>query len=287
MQSSLFMDNNNAPNFINDLTADDYDEDEDDNDFNELANQGKLRPSLTAVRPTQLFQQQQVPQEQPVQGQEQPVQGHGFDDDDDDDESQSSHGSVISNESEKLDLLVQLDQLRSRGHIVRDFDLRSNVIDMKKEEHRVKRSLQLTSSLKFQQKMLMAIVSGLEYANKRFDPFSIDLDGWSENIFENIEDFNTMFERLFEKYCKKGEMAPALEFMIRLAGSAFMFNMSNQLFKNIKGPSLKNLRQTVCNAMSQQAAPLHAHNFQVHDLQTQQMPPPNQQVHHVPPPPPP
>ena len=202
-------------------------------------------------------------------------------------ESQSSRGSVISNESEKLDLLVQLDQLRSRVHIVRDFDLRSNVIDMKKEEHRVKRSLQLTSSFKFQQKMLMAIVSGLEYANKRFDPFSIDLDGWSENIFENIKDFNTMFERLFEKYCKKGEMAPALEFMIRLAGSAFMFNMSNQLFKNIKGPSLKNLRQTVCNAMSQQAAPLHAHNFQVHDLQTQQMPPPNQQVHHVPPPPPP
>jgi len=60
MQSSLFIDNSNAPNFINDLTADDYDEDEDDNDFNELANQGKLRPSLTAVRPTQLFQQQQV-----------------------------------------------------------------------------------------------------------------------------------------------------------------------------------------------------------------------------------
>ena len=42
--------------------------------------------------------------------------------------------------------------------------------------------------------MLMAIVSGLEYANKRFDPFSIELDGWSENVFENIEDFNTVFE---------------------------------------------------------------------------------------------
>jgi len=144
--------------------------------------------------------------------------------------------------------------------------------------------------LKFQQKMLMAIVSGLEYANKRFDPFSVDLDGWSENIFENIEDFNTVFERLFEKYRKKGEMAPELELMITLAGSAFMFNMSNQLFKNIKGPSLKNLRQTVRNAMSQQQpipAPLHAHNLQVHTQQMSQqqpIPAPLQMAHenHVP-----
>ena len=247
--------------------------DDDEDDFNELANQGKLRPSLTSAYnttspPPSSLQQLQ---HQSAQQQYKEINNHeseredgddGEEEDDDDNNSVSetaSNVSAISNESAKLDLLMQLDQLRSRGHIVREFNLRSNLMDMKKEEHRIKRSVQLTSSLKFQQKMLMAIVSGFEYMNKRFDPFSIDLDGWSENVFENMEDFNSVFERLFEKYRKRGEMAPELELMVTLAGSAFMFNMSNQLFKNMKGPSLnkqmKNIKETVRNAFQQQSAP--------------------------------
>ena len=102
--------------------------------------------------------------------------------------------------------------------------------------------------------MLMALVSGLEYSNKRFDPFSIDLDGWSENVFENIEDFNNVFERLYDKYRKRGEMAPEIELMLTLAGSAFMFNMSNHLFKQMSQPfqgQMRNLRQSVKAAFNQ------------------------------------
>ena len=112
----------------------------------------------------------------------------------------------------------------------------------------------MSSSIKFQQKMLMALVSGVEYANKHFDPFSIDLDGWSENVFENIEDFNNVFERLYDKYRKRGEMAPEIELMLTLAGSAFMFNMSNHLFKQMSQPfqgQMKNLRQSVKAAFNQ------------------------------------
>ena len=36
------------------------------------------------------------------------------------------------------------------------------------------------NSVKFQGKMLMACVSGLEFLNNRFDPFDIKLDGWAE-----------------------------------------------------------------------------------------------------------
>ena len=178
------------------------------------------------------------------------------DDDDDDDGLSSvvSKQSGISNESEKLDLLMKLDNLRSRGHIIRDYDLTSKLLDIKKEAHRIQRSIEVNSSIKFQQKMLMALVSGLEYGNKRFDPFSIDLEGWSENVFENIEDFNTVFERLYDKYRKRGEMSPEIELMLTLAGSAFMFNMSNQLFKSVNQPfqgQMRNLRESVKSAFNQ------------------------------------
>ena len=163
-------------------------------------------------------------------------------------------GSNLSNESEKLDYLLKLDRFKSSGQLVRDFSLKSSLLEIKKVTQRIEHAINMKSSIKFQQKMLMAIVSGLEYANKRFDPFSIELDGWSENVFENIEDFNTVFERLYEKYRRRGEMSPELELLLTLAGSAFMFNMSNQLFKSVNNSlndPMKSLRESIKTAFNQ------------------------------------
>ena len=161
---------------------------------------------------------------------------------------------------------MKLDTLRSNGHVTKEFTLKSKLLEIKKETHRIENAIKLKSSIKFQQKMLMAIVSGLEYSNKRFDPFSIELDGWSENVFENIEDFNSVFERLYEKYRKRGEMAPELELLLTLAGSAFMFNMSNQLFKTMNGNTfngqMKSLRESIKSTFNQAQQAKSAENPQ-------------------------
>lgn len=183
-----------------------------------------------------------------------------FDEEDCDYEDDDERGSVLSkisqksSESEKLDLLMKLDDLRTHGHVVRDFNLSNRTIEIKKEVHRLERTINLKASIKFQQKMLMFIVSMIEYGNKKFDPLSLELDGWSENVFENIEDFNHVFERLYDKYKRRGEMAPEIELMLTLAGSAFMFNMTNQLFKSVPQPlqaPMRQLRQTVRSAFNE------------------------------------
>lgn len=236
---------------------DEVDDDEDEDDFMDIANTTKVRPNLTAAPLTaQAISNNNNTQSPKNVTANATRNNNNFDDgsESNDDRSVSSMESGISHESEKLDLLTKLDNLRSRGHIIRDFDLTSKLLDIKKESFRVQRSIEVSSSIKFQQKMLMALVSGVEYANKRFDPFSIDLDGWSENVFENIEDFNNVFERLYDKYRKRGEMAPEIELMLTLAGSAFMFNMSNHLFKQMSQPfqgQMKNLRQSVKAAFNQ------------------------------------
>ena len=250
------------------------DEDEED-DYGDIANKGKLRPSLTTesfLPQTQAQQQQgptqgppQVPQGQQYQQYRQqqqsqfqnrniPNNNQKDDIDNDGDCDDESMGSNVSNESEKLDYLLKLDRFKSSGQLVRDFSLKSSLLEIKKETQRIEHAINMKSSIKFQQKMLMAIVSGLEYANKRFDPFSIELDGWSENVFENIEDFNTVFERLYEKYRRRGEMSPELELLLTLAGSAFMFNMSNQLFKSVNNSlndPMKSLRESIKTAFNQ------------------------------------
>jgi hypothetical protein len=88
------------------------------------------------------------------------------------------------------------------------------------------------NSIKFQGNMMMAIINGLEFLNNRFDPFDIKLDGWGEQINENISDYDDIFGELHEKYKSKATMAPELKMLFQLGGSAMMVHMSNTMFKS-------------------------------------------------------
>jgi hypothetical protein len=81
--------------------------------------------------------------------------------------------------------------------------------------------------------MLMACVTGVEFLNKRYDPFDVKLEGWSESVMEGIDDYDNVFERLHDKYSSKVAMAPEIELLLTLAGSAFMFHLTNSMFKSI------------------------------------------------------
>lgn len=176
--------------------------------------------------------------------------------------------SEVSNENVKLDYISKLRALRDNGHIVKDVSLNTKTTDLKLEYHRVKRSIELKSSIKFQQKMLMASVTAIEFLNRRFDPFDVNLEGWSENVLENIDDFEHIFEKLFEKYRSKRDMAPELELLIALAGSAFMFNLTNSLFKSSvpNESEFRNLQSTVRNAAATAASNQQNNNFQMPDI---------------------
>ena len=68
--------------------------------------------------------------------------------------------------------------------------------------------------------------------NNRFDPFDIKLDGWSEQINENINDYDDIFSELYEKYKSKASIAPELKLLFQLGGSAMMVHMTNTMFKS-------------------------------------------------------
>ena len=76
----------------------------------------------------------------------------------------------------------------------------SNYEEMKQEFERLKNQRDMDQSVKFQRKMLMAFVTGVEFLNNKFDPFSVKLDGWSESMNEGINDYDEVFEELHEKY---------------------------------------------------------------------------------------
>jgi hypothetical protein len=135
--------------------------------------------------------------------------------------------------NEKIDLIYKFKKLESQGiRTTMNYNMNSQLEDMRNEYIKLKKQREIDNSIKFQRKMLMACVTGLEFLNNRFDPFSVQLDGWGESVNENLNDYDEIFEELNEKYGGGGDMAPELRLLFTLAGSAFMFHLSNTMFKS-------------------------------------------------------
>ena len=135
--------------------------------------------------------------------------------------------------NEKIDLIYKFKKLENQGiRTTMNYNMRSHLEDMRNEYLKLKKQRQVDNSIRFQRKVMMAAITGIEFLNNKFDPFDIKLDGWSESVNENLTDYDEVFEQLAEKYGGKGEMAPELKLLLMLGGSAFMFHLTNTMFKS-------------------------------------------------------
>ena len=149
----------------------------------------------------------------------------------------SQQHDPVKEATEKAELINKLHRLEAKGFPVSKRFTMDNALDEVKAEYtRLVDARQLETSMRFQRNMLMGLVTGVEWMNNRFDPFDLKLDGWSEGVHENIEDYDEIFEELYDKYKEKGKMPPEARLMFQLAGSGFMCHVTNSFFKS-KMPS--------------------------------------------------
>jgi len=137
-------------------------------------------------------------------------------------------------DEEKADLVNKLGRLEKRGFTVnKRLNVYSNVDDLRTEVKRITYSIDVEKSIKFSRRMLIACCTGLEFLNKKYNPFEIQLDGWSENVMENVDDYDEVFEELYVKYRTKMTVAPEIKLIMMLGGSAMMFHLTNSMFKSV------------------------------------------------------
>ena len=133
----------------------------------------------------------------------------------------------------KRKLLYQFDRLEKRGvKLPQKFSLSSSLDEMQMVLDRIKNDKKADASVNFQRKALVACVTGVEFLNTKFDPVNARLDGWSENINDNLDDYDDIFEELHDKYKGDSKTAPEMRLLMSLAGSAFMFHLTNTMFKS-------------------------------------------------------
>jgi hypothetical protein len=135
---------------------------------------------------------------------------------------------------EKHTYIKKLEYLEKKHKVElsKKYTLESSLNEMKAEYDTIVADLEKQNSVQFQTKMLMAFVTGIEYLNKKFDPFDVDLDGWGEGVNENVGEYDEVFSELHEKWKSKAKMAPELKLLFMLGGSAVMTHMTNTVFKS-------------------------------------------------------
>ena len=169
---------------------------------------------------------------------------------------------------EKFKVLRRLEALEKKGvDLSKKYSMDSPLAEMQGEYETIMDEKSKQNSVKFQGNMLMAAINGIEFLNGRFDPFDIKLDGWGEQINENITDYDDVFGELHEKYKSRASMAPELKLMFQLGGSAMMVHMTNTMFKSAmpgmddilrQNPDLmRSFQSAAVNSMAQTLSLIH------------------------------
>ena len=51
-------------------------------------------------------------------------------------------------------------------------------------------------------------------------------------MYENVNEYDDIFEELHEKYKSTGKVSPEIKLLLTLGGSAFMFHLTTNIFKS-------------------------------------------------------
>ncbi len=134
---------------------------------------------------------------------------------------------------EKFVYLRKLEDLETKGvQLSKHYSMESSLDEMKGEyDHHISEK-ERKNSIQFQGKMLTTFITGLEFLNTKLNPFDVKLDGFSESVSENLEDYDDIFSEIHEKYKGKAKMSPEIRLLFQLATAGMMVHMTNTLFKS-------------------------------------------------------
>ena len=182
-------------------------------------------------------------------------------------------------------MIKKLEEWYDKGLIKHSshFNMDSSYEEVEDEYETAMEDKRKKDSIKLQGWWFMTFVNSVEYANAAFNPFDINLDGWGEQVSEDIDSYEEIFSELHDKY-KGGKLAPELSLLLRLGFSAAVVNFTNKAlstatpgFNDVirQSPELmKAFTSATVNSMSQQSPGFAFANNLMQDNKPRGPPPP-------------
>jgi hypothetical protein len=160
-------------------------------------------------------------------------------------------------------MIKKLEEWREKGTYKHgsSFDMDSPFDEVEDEYEGALEEKRKRDGIKLQGWWFTTVINTLEYGNALLNPFDLNLDGWGEQVSEDLDSYDEIFSELHEKY-KGGKMAPEVSLLLRVGFSAAVVNMSNKMLSSAtpgfgdvikQSPELmKMFSSAAVNTMSQQ-----------------------------------
>lgn len=146
-------------------------------------------------------------------------------------ESYSSANSLNDRDKrrKKRSMIKKLEEWYEKGLIknITHFNMDSSFEEIEDEYETALEDKRRKDSIKLQGWWFMTFVNSVEYANTAFNPFDLNLDGWGEQVSEDIENYEDIFSELHDKY-KGAKLSPEISLLLRLGFSAAVVNFTNK-----------------------------------------------------------
>ena len=107
----------------------------------------------------------------------------------------------------------------SYEEMVIEYELQYNI---KNKEH----------GISFMKQMLITGISGLEFLNKKFDPFGFDMNGFTNNFnidLKNNTSYHQVIGELYDKYKGSGTTPPEIKLIMMIGASAAAFHLNKKI----------------------------------------------------------
>jgi hypothetical protein len=195
-------------------------------------------------------------------------------------ETSSSKLSDREKRRKKRLMIKKLEEWYEKGLVknITHFNMDSQYEEVEDEYETALEDKRKKDSIKLQGWWFMTFVNSVEYANAAFDPFGLNLDGWGEQINEDIDSYEEIFSELHDKY-KGGKMAPELSLLLRIGFSAAVVNFTNKALSSAtpgfndvikQSPELMRMfTDATVNSMSQKSPGFAMANNMMQDQKSQ------------------
>jgi hypothetical protein len=135
----------------------------------------------------------------------------------------------------KIELLRKLCDLKSKGYkLSKEYDFTSSIEEMEYEFDLLKSFADRRNGLKLYKNTIINFTNLVEFFNDKYDPFGVQLGGWSEHMSVEVDSYDDVLEELYEKYKGAGKsLPPEIKLLILIGFSASAFHFSKKHMSNL------------------------------------------------------
>ena len=142
---------------------------------------------------------------------------------------------------QKNEYITKLQRLEKKGYpITKQFTVDMPLTEMKEEYERLIDAKKLEGSIQWQRDAVVFAIQSLEMMNDNFPFLGLKLKGWKDSVQDKIENeqFDDIFEELYEKYKGKSYMPPEVRLLFGIASSGFLCHYSNKMMDSLSASSM-------------------------------------------------